>query len=80
VESWQTVLDSAIYGYPLVTSNEVIYATTWMGHLYAINEATGSVTADLKLPFEHCHSNPALLANGTLVVTGADGKVYCFGD
>ena len=65
--AWDDKLPAAPYGAAAVTNN-VVFTTTYNGHLYAFNAATGSILLDKPLS---AGSNAPVAIDGDYVITGA---------
>jgi outer membrane protein assembly factor BamB len=64
---WDTKLPSSPYGASAVTNN-VVFTTTYSGHLYAFNATTGTVLLNTPLS---AGSNAPVTIDGDYVITGA---------
>jgi len=64
---WDDHLPSSPYGAAAVTNN-VVFTTTYSGHLYAFNAATGSILLNRPLS---AGSNAPVTIDGDYVITGA---------
>jgi alcohol dehydrogenase (cytochrome c) len=64
---WDDKLPSTPYGAAAVTSN-VVFTTTYSGHLYAFNAATGAILLNTPLS---AGSNAPVTIDGDFVITGA---------
>ncbi|MGO9077661.1 MAG: PQQ-binding-like beta-propeller repeat protein [Streptosporangiaceae bacterium] len=65
--AWDDKLPSSPYGAAAVTNN-VVFTTTYSGHLYAFNATTGTVLLNTKLS---AGSNAPVAIDGDYVITGA---------
>jgi alcohol dehydrogenase (cytochrome c) len=64
---WDTGLPSSPYGAATVT-NDVVFTTTFRGHLYALNTATGAILLNTPLS---AGSNAPVAIDGDYVIAGA---------
>ena len=64
---WDTKLPSSPYGAATVT-NDVVFTTTFLGDLYALNAATGAILLKKPLP---AGSNAPVAIDGDYVIAGA---------
>jgi outer membrane protein assembly factor BamB len=64
---WDTKLPSSPYGAATVTNN-VVFTTTFLGDLYALNTATGAILRKIPLP---AGSNAPVTVDGDYVIAGA---------
>jgi alcohol dehydrogenase (cytochrome c) len=65
--AWDDKLPSSPYGAAAVTNN-VVFTTTYSGHLYAFNAATGAILLNTPLS---AGSNAPVTIDGDYVITGA---------
>jgi outer membrane protein assembly factor BamB len=64
---WDAKLPSSPYGAAAVTNN-VVFTTTYSGHLYAFNATTGAILLNTPLS---AGSNAPVAVDGDYVITGA---------
>jgi alcohol dehydrogenase (cytochrome c) len=64
---WDTKLPSSPYGAATVTNN-VVFTTTFLGDLYALNAGTGAILRKIPLP---AGSNAPVTVDGDYVIAGA---------
>ena len=64
---WDDKLPSSPYGAAAVTGN-VVFTTTYSGHLYAFNATTGAILLNTPLS---AGSNAPVTIDGDYVITGA---------
>ena len=64
---WDTTLPSSPYGAATVTNN-VVFTTTFLGDLYALNTATGAILRKIPLP---AGTNAPVTIDGDYVIAGA---------
>ena len=64
---WDTKLPSSPYGAATVTNN-VVFTTTFLGDLYALNAATGAILRKIPLP---AGTNAPVTIDGDYVIAGA---------
>jgi outer membrane protein assembly factor BamB len=68
---WDDKLPSSPYGAATVTNN-VVFTTTFNGHLYAFNSSTGAVLLNTRLSAD---TNAAVAVDGDYVIVGAGAAI-----
>jgi eukaryotic-like serine/threonine-protein kinase len=80
-KAWEYTVDSRMVGAPVYDAQlGLVFVATWLGHIYALNAATGLLKWRFDLPdagaLDYGFASGPALANGTLYIGDYQGQIF----